>query len=72
MATPTRPYVIRNAEKQIVGIVRAASPSQALRHHARNLYSVTPANADDAFEAAANGIRLEVAVVEPGSHEARD
>lgn len=73
MATPTRPYVIRNAHDQsIAGIVRAATPAQALRHHVRAMYSVAPANADDAYEAAANGIKLEVAVVDAGSQETRD
>ncbi|MEN9316556.1 MAG: hypothetical protein RIS35_2949 [Pseudomonadota bacterium] len=73
MATPTRPYVIRGlADKSIVGIVRAATPAQALRHHVRGMFSVDPASAEDAFEAAANGIKLEVAGIEAGSHEAQD
>lgn len=73
MATPTRPYVIRGLDDQlIVGIVRAATPAQALRHHVRSMFTVNPASAEDAFEAAANGIKLEVAAVEAGSHEARD
>lgn len=72
MATPTRHYVIRDTEKQIVGLVEAASPSQAMRHHVRQMFTATPATAEDAYEAAVNGIRFESATAEPGSHEARD
>lgn len=72
-ATPTRPYVIRLADdKTVVGMVRAATPAQALRHYVRGEYMVAPASADDAYEAAANGIKLEDASVEPGSQERLD
>lgn len=58
MAAPTRPYCIRKKTSgEIVGIIRAATPSAALRHHCRELFAVSVASVDDAFEAQDNGLR---------------
>lgn len=58
MAAPTRSYSIRKkASGEIVGIIRAATPSAALRHHCRELFAVSVATVDDAFEAQGSGLR---------------
>lgn len=58
MAAPTRSYCIRKkASGEIVGIIRAATPSAALRHHCRELFAVSVATVDDAFEAQGSGLR---------------
>lgn len=59
MATPTRIYLI-NLEG-IPYLVRAAHPSAALMHVARNVASVRVASQDDLLNCIADGVKVESA-----------
>jgi len=59
MATPTRKYAIRNSSGQLVGLVEATNAPQALRHFARDQFSVDAATCDDGLAAAASGIQVQ-------------
>lgn len=59
MATPTRKYAIRNFAGMLVGLVEATNAAQALRHFARDQFSVDAATCDDGLEAATAGIQVQ-------------
>lgn len=62
--TPKRIYAIQSADRT-VGLVRAATPAQALRHHTAGLYAVDVASQEQLVAALTAGIT----VAEAGRHE---
>lgn len=60
----TRTYAIRNASGDLVGIVEAFSGPQALRHFARDQFTVETARFEDGVLAASNGIEVQRAADE--------
>lgn len=59
MATQTRPYAIRNASRDLVGIVEAHNGPSALRHYARDQFQVEVATFEDGIRAVQAGIAVQ-------------
>jgi hypothetical protein len=58
MATATRIYIVTTAAGT-ARLVKAAVPSQAITHVAKQVYSARIASQDDLVEALTNGMRVE-------------
>ena len=58
MATATRIYLVTNTDGA-VRLVKAAVPSQAITHVAKQIFSARIASQDDLVEALSAGIRVE-------------
>lgn len=59
MATaPFRIYIVTGPDQS--RLVKAQNPQQALSHVAASTFSVRKATAEDAFEAATRGVKVEV------------
>ena len=56
--TPTRIYAVTNTTSGAVGLVRATSPSQAIRHVTRTLYSAEVASQEALVAALGDGVSV--------------
>ena len=61
----TRVYSVTSVDTTGIRLVRAANPSQALRHVAHSQFEVKPANQDTLIKALSDGVRVEEAGAEP-------
>ena len=65
MSTPTRIYIVKDKDPpepvESTRLVRAANPSQALRHVATEAFTVDVATQDDLVRALGDGITVETA-----------
>ena len=58
MATPTRIYIVTSTEGAS-RLVKAAVPSQAITHVAKQVYAARIASQNDLVEAISSGIKVE-------------
>ena len=59
MTAPTRIYAVTNKETGFEHLIRAANRGEAIRHAARNQFSVEVATQDQLVELVAAGVKVE-------------